>query len=418
MKKSIYHGWFIVLTCMVIMAFVFAPRINLVGVFVQPLSESFGVSRTAVTLMMTIGTIVTMLGALFVAGKLFQKVKIKKVMTVAIVLEIIAFIGYALAPNIYVIYFFAVIGGFNGVCLTSIPISILINSWFGPKLRGRAMGIAMLGSGLGSMILNPVMGFIIQEFSWRWGYALIAVLNLIVTLPLILFTIANSPAEKNLEQIGQVENTGTSAVNGLSFKQARHTSIFWIMAFAFILYSAVSTIFNANGAAYYTDIGFTPIFAASLISFSSAALLVGKLILGEICDRTNAFTGAAIASMVMFFGVVLILVTSNIPSMGIPSAIVFGLGNALPTVTIPLLTAEMFGNLDYGQIVSKLNVASSFGAALGPILGSSFYDMTGSYSSAWYIVLFLMAGMTIITLIGKTMTKQLHNKMEGVERIE
>ncbi len=72
-KKGLYHGWWIVVTSLLLMAIVFAALISLPGVFTIFVTEEFGISRTTFTTHMTISTLTSILASFFV-GSFFQKV--------------------------------------------------------------------------------------------------------------------------------------------------------------------------------------------------------------------------------------------------------------------------------------------------------------------------------------------------------
>ena len=77
-------------------------------------------------------------------------------------------------------------------------------------------------------------------------------------------------------------------------------------------------------------------------------------------------------------------------------AVVFGLGNAIGTVVPPLVTAEIFGNEKYGEAYGMVNSATQVGLSLGSLMVASLYDLNGSHTTAWIILL----GLTGVTLLG------------------
>ena len=62
-------------------------------------------------------------------------------------------------------------GGFTG--------PVLITKWF-VRFRGRAMGLATLGTTVGGMVMAPILGFLIPTVGWRetWRLMGIAVIRL------------------------------------------------------------------------------------------------------------------------------------------------------------------------------------------------------------------------------------------------
>ena len=77
-------------------------------------------------------------------------------------------------------------------------------------------------------------------------------------------------------------------------------------------------------------------------------------------------------------------------------AVLFGLGDAIGTVTPPLVTAAVFGTKKYGQAYGIANSFTQVGLTCGSLMVAAIYDGTGAYTSAW-ILLFIL---TIVTLVG------------------
>jgi MFS family permease len=80
-------------------------------------------------------------------------------------------------------------------------------------------------------------------------------------------------------------------------------------------------------------------------------------------------------------------------------ALVFGLGNAIGTVTPPLITAQIFGKEQYSRAYGIANSFSQVGLSLGSLAVASVYDATGSYRPAWFLLLAL-TGVTLACWVG------------------
>lgn len=80
-------------------------------------------------------------------------------------------------------------------------------------------------------------------------------------------------------------------------------------------------------------------------------------------------------------------------------AIVFGLGNAIGTVTPPLITSAIFGTEKYGEAYGIANSATQIGLSLGSLMVAGIYDINHSYQAAW-LLLFALTVVTLISWIG------------------
>ena len=125
------------------------------------------------------------------------------------------------------------------------PVGKVITQWFVAK-RGLAMGIALVGASGGGLVLVPLCGFLIAEFSWRLGYQVLAALSLFGMLPLVWFFVINTPEEKGLKPLGQnsptknhtpvtTEQEPKQDARDWTLRQALSTPTFWLLGVAFCL---------------------------------------------------------------------------------------------------------------------------------------------------------------------------------------
>ena len=193
-KKKFHYGWFIVMSCFMIMSFYFCIVMNCPGLFVIPVTEDLGITRSQYSINTTVISISMMLVALF-AGKIFGKFKIKKVMSIAAILLPITYAMYSRATSITMFYGISLIVGLClGLC-GMVPMSTLLTRWFNEK-RGLATGLAFTGSGVGGMILQPIIGQLIANVGWRQTYLILGVLRFLVVVPCVIVFINAYPDGK------------------------------------------------------------------------------------------------------------------------------------------------------------------------------------------------------------------------------
>lgn len=154
-KKKLHYGWFIVISCVLIMALEYAPLVSCASLFVTPITSDLGFPRSAYMLVSSISTIVMILLAPIV-GKIMSKPCMHKVLVFSVAGVSISYGLYSVANSLPVFYIIAVFIGIFASGSTMLPVSIVITNWF-QKKRGFAMSLAMAGSGIGGALLSPVI---------------------------------------------------------------------------------------------------------------------------------------------------------------------------------------------------------------------------------------------------------------------
>ena len=384
-KKGLHYGWLIVFSCFMIMSLYLCIVMNCPGLFLISVTEEFGISRSQYTLNTTVISVAMMIVAMN-AGRIYSKFSVKKVMMVSSIILPIAYFFFSKATSIYMFYAIsAVVGLCLGLC-GMVPMSTLITRWFNEK-KGLATGLAFTGSGLGGMILQPIIGQLIANTGWRNTYAILAVIMFVLVVPCTVFILKDDPADKGLEPYGgakKADETVAVAVeeDGMTLGEARKKAYFWMFLPLVTLSSAAACSMVQNVSPYVTDLGFDPTVAASLSALSLGVLAACKVLLGQIFDKKGSLftTVMSLTCLVAAAACYASAVNTAFLYAGI---FISGLGIAYTTVGYPINTQTMFGKKDYSAIYGNVASFSSIGTALGSPITSLIYDATGSYRMAW-----------------------------------
>ncbi|MDB3086110.1 hypothetical protein C4097_16695 [Clostridioides difficile] len=401
-QKGFFRGWLVVFAGLILMISVYGIVNNCASLFIKPVTEDLGFSRSEFSLYYTVIALSTMVIALFM-GKLAKKFKLKNIILVGCVLAGIGYIGYSYASSIYVFYLMSIFSGLGLGMTTLTPLSIIISNWFVEK-RGLALGLTFMGSGVGGMIFNPIANYIILNYSWRQSYLVLGIIILVTTIPVVLIFMSEKPSDKGLLPYGysnSSENVLDNSVKGIMLGDAVKTKIFWIMVVGLILITIIAMGVQMHIASYLTDIGYSPTFAASVISINMGVVILGKILLGYVFDKVGCEKGVIFVGLQVFLGVLALLFASKYPAI-IVFIICWGIGNCMGTIVPALITSEIFGKRDYSTIVGVVNAVVLLGAALGSAVTGKLYDMSGGYTLAWmtYLVLtVIMVGLILISLV-------------------
>lgn len=381
--------WPLVAVCFLIMALQYAPGVTLVGLFLGPLQAQFAAGRTAVTGVVTVGILASMAGSLF-GGRLLTRFGFLRVMLPAFALSAACNFLNSAAQSLPQLYLLAAVRGVCGTVLTVIPISVILNQRVDAKARGKAVGIAMMGSGAGAVVLSPLTQSVIQQFGWRAAYRLFGVFCLAL-IPLVALTFGGKAESKTVQR--------AAGQTGIPAAQAVGMPMFWAAALGFVCLAGVGQSWNNNAVSFLQGAGLTAAGAAGLFAASTASLTLGKVVLGAAYDKWGGRTGTLLGAAVLLCGVALLLLCGALPVLALPAALVLGFGMAVVNIGVPLATADLFGQRDYATLVGYLQIGVSLGAGALPLAFSALYDATGAYSLTWLAAagVCLLAGLFVAT---------------------
>lgn len=387
-EKNI-KGWLVVLTCFLLMFFIFTTSISCMGVYIKPVSEALGITRTAFSMTITIGSFAMMISAVF-AGKLMAKGNIKYLLLAGVVMSAGSMFLYSFAQRIKLFYFGAALMGCAVSLTCNIPISVLIKEWFSGKNEGLALSIAFIGSGAGAMVLTPLYSYIVENIGWRYSFRFAALSMVIILIPAVMLFIRQNPREEFHNEMS-VDSKKLMLADMLKMPAT------WFVIIGFVIISLANMVILNQGIPYWTDNGFAPADAAKLISVASGLLILGKLMVGKLIDKT----GARIAAIICAFA--LSLSTASLWLAGITGNPVFviifiagyAVGAAAATVVMPTVISYMYGNCDFGAIMGVFSMTGGVGGMI-QVIFSAIYEATGNYSYAWGMVIGLCAIMILL----------------------
>lgn len=389
MKKQInlFYGWVIVGAGMLILALGLGMFSSTNSVFVVPVCEELGLSRSAFTFHRTILTLVSCAVTPFY-GRLIQRMGVRRTLCIgSVALSLITF-GYSFAANVMHFYILAFLNGIFVNAVNFMVIGILIGNWFTDN-KGIATGIAYAGSGIGGAVMIPVITRIVERFDWRMGYRVMGLTGLVLLLGLTLIFVRNLPADRGLQPYTSGRNRKTDAEKptfDLSLRNVLRTGRFWFLAVAFALIACFASATNTHSKPFLGDLGYAPETVSAVISLFMIFLTLGKIILGQLYDRAGTLVSAVFIGVCCLVFPIAALMSEQMPFPWI-YAVAIGTASCALSTPMPILVAKYFGTRDYPTVYSILTTVTSLGSSISVPAMGAVYDATGSYDLAWWVLL-------------------------------
>lgn len=390
------------------MATFFTLLLSCISLFVVPVTEDLGISRSAFG---TFSTILSILGMILspIAGKICATKNTRVVMSVGLLIGVIGYTCLSFVNNVVLLYALAVFIGLGSAFATTVPIAIILTRWFVDK-RGTAMSITFAGSSIGAMILSPVITNIIAGMGWRMAFRILGLGMLFVLVPLCFIVLRTSPEDKGLVALGSDKvQTGAAAAaapvsEGLPLKTLQTKPIFWLYVVA------IFVMLLTMGAMYHMAAHVTAIIdaatAAKFVSIFSFIAIFGKLLMGAVFDKWGVKAGILMGTVCMALCFVFLLLAKTFALL-LVVALFYGLGSSHATIFPPQLTSRIFGTKYYGETFGFVNAFASLSMAVNNLVMAAAYDMTGTYTLAWIFGLVAAVVATVLLFISVNGGKKL-----------
>jgi sugar phosphate permease len=357
--------------------------------------REFGWSRTLVTSGNALSKLVV--GPLFgfIAGAIVDRFGPRRVMMAGILMAGGALVGLGAMSALWMFYFFYLFNALGYVCGGPLPNQVLLSRWF-DRARGRAMGVAYLGIGIGGALVPLLAHWLTQQFGWRMSLQLVGVLIVVIALPLA-FMVKEQPAAMRAVQGG---------IPVPSIRPALGQPAFYLLAVGSMCSIAAVGGTNQHLKLFLSlDSGYSQADAARVISLVLGFSIAGRLLMGWLADRIPRKHVMLLIYLLVASAIPLLFVASS-PGIIYVFALLFGIGLGGEYLIIPLMAGELFGVRVLGRIMGIVLTADGVAEATAPMLVGYLRDITGAYQTGFAVlVVTALAGAAAISLLpGRPLT--------------
>ncbi len=351
-----------------------------IGIFIKPLAAQFDWGRGAASAASMLGTVVSALAAIGV-GRLADRIGPVRVAMVSLLLLAASFAALGLlTQDLWSFLALTVLLSLLATGSSAIPYGRLIVADF-ERNRGLALGIALSGSGLGAMLMPPLLTPFVAHHGWRAGYVALATV-IVASLPLLWWLLhAARPTAAPV------------TTNYPPFREVLCDPAFrWI---GVIFFTASIAVFGTivHFVPMLTDAGLAPGKAGAIAGLIGITAIGGRVLAGWLLDRLPA--ARVTAGLFVFVAAGLALLAWGGVAFAIPGALIAGFAIGAENDLLAFLVGRYFRRQVYGLAYGALYGAFLIGGAVGPVLSGILFDATASYRTS----LLVAAGLLVVAAI-------------------
>lgn len=384
--SSVYRGWYVV-TGSFVGTFVVFGLSYAFGVFLEPIQQELDLSRSGVSFVFSLQTVVIYLAAAGL-GVFADRYGVRRLLGFGALALAAGGLWTSLADGyvgLLLAYGVLVAIGLGAIYIVSYA---TVPRWFGRR-RGLATGIATAGLGVGMLALAPAASVLVGELGWR-----LAILTLVlataaavaVTVPLF----ADDPASND-----QDGATDREFPEGVPKREPMDWAIYrrevtrvaisrsflllfagWVFVYA-TLYTVLVHIVPHAG-----DVGLAEGTGAVAIAIIGATTAVARIGIGGLADRLGRVRTFVVCSATMGVSVLWLPLAESAAGL-YAVAVVFGIAYGGNGALLSPLTVELFGAANPNAIFGLISLSFAVSGLLAPWLAGLAYDFTGTYTPAF-----------------------------------
>jgi predicted MFS family arabinose efflux permease len=261
----------------------------------------------------------------------------------------------------------------------------VVSHWFHQAQRGRAIGVADVGTGFGHVVFVPGSAWLITAVGWQAAFVVVGTAILVLLVPLTLL-------------YRPTPTTSRPGLRAATLKEALCTRALWSLCGAHLCMSVTMTMVNVHLVHFLVGTGTLQVLGASTV-FSALSLvsLGGRLFFGWLADRLQgegAFT-AAMSCTMAGYGFLLLLGVLETRWPLYAFILSYGFAQGAGGIAIAAKTVAVFQGPRLGTIFMVVTLSANLGAAFGAWIGGRFFDLTGSYALTFLTA--IVSGVLAIT---------------------
>lgn len=333
-------------------------------------------------------------------GSMIQRFGPRKLIAAGFLSLIASSLVYSVAETLPVIYLGGALLGI-GLTFTGTTMSgYVINLWC-TKNKGTITGFVLCANGVGGAIATQLLSPIINAslFGYRDAYRLVALILAVVGTVIVLL-MRNSPTNDALPGLAKKKAKG-DVWEGISFQEALRKPYFYVIAACIFLTGMVLQSIVGSDANHLRSVGLDAGHVATVLSLHALTLAGSKFLIGVLFDRKGLKATLLLCDIAALVTLLLMIFVANSPAgklMALCYAVVSAVAMPLETIMLPLITADLFGQRSYAQMLGVIVAINTAGYSFGPPLTNFIFDALGTYVPVFWAYLVLMAAITAGTM--------------------
>ena len=403
-RLPFYYGWVVVFAAGTTVFARMAPSVSILAIFLSPMTEELGWSRTLIAGAVSVGAIASIFVSPMV-GWAVDRYGARLILSVSMVILGVAITSLAWAT----IPAFFYLGFATGRVVFHVPVQIgsgaVVSRWFIRK-RGRAIGLVYLAGAAGNILGIQIASLVISHWSISAAWIALGITVVAVSVLPAALLIVERPEDLGLEPDGLQPSAATALEKETTesptapnygeidwtLREAMGTKALWVLTGVVGALFLIQAGVSVHIGAFFQDRGLSLTLVATAITINGIVNAVGSLVWGATIERIPVRWAMGLLMVITAGSTIALLGVHSVTTAFIVSAVI-GIVGSGGNVIPPVAYASYFGRRSIGNIRGVGETGVQIGQTIGPVLSGLAFDINGSYKVAFLI-------FAVLALIG------------------
>lgn len=347
------------------------------ALYVVPMEQALGWSRTELNAALSIGLLVAGLVAVPV-GSWIDRVGGRALMTGGSLLGALLLAIWPLVGSLWLFYAVWALLGLSMAATLYDPAFAVMTRTF-PQDYRRAITAVTLVGGLASTAFIPLTQLLISRLGWQDSLHVLAAFNVLcAAIHASLIPRATPPAQRI-----------AAADAGDSLRAALRRPSFWALTLAFTLNALTFTAMIFHLVPLLSDRGMGMELIVAGFTLIGPMQVAGRILLVTFGRRLSMGTVGSL--VILAYPVVIVILMLPPSALSLFSfATIYGLANGTLTIIRGVIVADYYGQRAYGAINGAITMPTSIARAAAPFLAALIWQAAGGYGPVLW-ALFVVA---------------------------
>ena len=383
----IYYGWWVAGAASGIEFANAATAIGILSIFVIPMSQEFGWSRTEVAGATSLGSVLGAGLAPFIGG-LVDRFGSRVILVTGGTVIALGCLYLSMAQALLGFYVAFTTVRIADQGMVKIAASVSAGKWF-YRYRGRAMGFVHFGGSLGVIVMAPMIQWVISGWDWRTAWVMLAAVMFCVGVIPCALLVRRQPEDLGLPIDGVPESAGAALGAELErdereypLREVVRTPAFWLILASLFVASTATSGIGLHLIPHLTQQGLSPAAAVAAVSVMSLSGAGAALLAGAAAERMPAKWLLALLFLLAAVSMGVLARADTLAETYLFAVLQGLVGSGVNTVA-PIMWASYYGRRTLGSIFGMSRAAQVVGFGVGPLGSAILYDRTGTYQGAF-----------------------------------
>jgi predicted MFS family arabinose efflux permease len=348
------------------------------SLFVVPMEEALGWSRTALNGALSLGLLVAGLCA-FAVGSWIDRQGGRWLMTCGSVLGVGAMLAWSRVESLPAFYVIWIVLGLAQSMTLYEPVFAVITRHFSESYRTKITALTLVG-GLASTVFIPLTQLFIDLFGWRDALVALGVCLFLVPLPVHLFWLRDRSGGES--SIAPSRSGGGRALLG---RALRHP-VFWGLVTCFVCYNGTFSAMTFHLIPLLTERDFATATIIAALTVIGPAQVGGRLVIFAFSRKLPTALVGRITVVAFPISVMLLILFPRSVTALFAFSLIYGAANGIMTIIRGTSVPDLLWREHYGATNGALTFPTTIARALSPFGAALIWRALGGYDAVLWTV--------------------------------